>query len=602
MDDLDLLRLFEPVLRFTQGELFFPTDVDGYVRRCGLWTRDPGDREVQIVPPGELTLERLATFDSVPPGQHMFLRFVQEPLDPLQYQLWKRRPERPAFRALGRLARVGLFTRLADGLYDLISLLRGRVPGWTAAAAEVAYRQMVGPEPRYVYYGRVVRSGGYIVLHYLFFYVMNNWRSGFNGVNDHEADWEQVFVYLSESQSGRLEPRWVAYAIHDLSGDDQRRRWDDPELYRWDEAHPVVYVGAGSHASYFLPGEYLMGTTPAFLNPVLQVLAYLRRFWVVTLGQGRNDRTTRPTRDLFRIPFIDYARGDGLSVGPDQDREWSPCLLTPSDGWAERYRGLWGLDTQDSLGGERAPGGPKFYRDGSLRLSWYNPLGFCGLDKVAPPNVAAEQLQLRLDSLAKERVGIEAELRQQRETVRLMELEVQALRESSHFDRLFEARQAELEGAARELQALYTRRRDLDEAIQAAKVYLGKIQRGDWGDPQAHLRGKLLPQPPLAGFVRLVEFWAAVSGGLLLLVFLALVLIDSSRWLLWTVLVLTVFIGLEETVRGYMARFLLNLSVVMAVITSLVLVYEFFFWIVIAAVVGMVIYMIAGNLLELFGR
>jgi len=51
-----------------------------------------------------------------------------------------------------------------------------------------------------------------------------------------------------------------------------------------------------------------------------------------------------------------------------------------------------------------------------------------------------------------------------------------------------------------------------------------------------------------------------------------------------------------------MARFLLNLSVVMAVITSLVLVYEFFFWIVIAAVVGMVIYMIAGNLLELFGR
>lgn len=602
MDDLDLLCLFEPVLRFTQGELFFPTDVDSYVRRCGLWTRDPGDREVQIVPPGELTLEWLATFDSVPPGQRMFLRFVQEPLDPLQYQLWKRRPERPAFRALGRLARVGLFTRLADGLYDLISLLRGRVPGWTAAAAEVAYRQMVETEPRYVYYGRVVRSGGYTVLHYLFFYVMNNWRSGFNGVNDHEADWEQVFVYLSEGQSGRLEPRWVAYAIHDLAGDEQRRRWDDPELYRWDETHPVVYVGAGSHASYFLPGEYLMGITPAFLNPLLQVLAYLRRFWVVTLGQGRNDRETRPARDLFRIPFIDYARGDGLSVGPDQDREWSPCLLTPSDGWAERYRGLWGLDIQDSLGGERAPGGPKFYRDGSLRLSWYNPLGFCGLDKVAPPNIAAEQLQLRLDSLAKERVDIEAELRQQRETVRLLELEVQALRESSHFDRLFEARQVELEGVARELQALYSRRRDLDEAIQAARLYREKIQRGDWGDPQAHLGHKLLPQPPLAGFVRLVEFWAAVSGGLLLLVFLALVLVDSSRWLLWTVLVLAVFIGLEETVRGRMARFLLNLSVVMAVITSLVLVYEFFFWIVIAAVVGMVIYMIAGNLLELFGR
>jgi hypothetical protein len=60
--------------------------VDGFVRRCGLWTRDSGDQENQIVPAGELTLERLATFDSVPPGQHLFLRFVQEPLDPLQYR------------------------------------------------------------------------------------------------------------------------------------------------------------------------------------------------------------------------------------------------------------------------------------------------------------------------------------------------------------------------------------------------------------------------------------------------------------------------------------------------------------------------------------
>jgi hypothetical protein len=216
--------------------------------------------------------------------------------------------------------------------------------------------------------------------------------------------------------------------------------------------------------------------------------------------------------------------------------------------------------------------------------------------------VAGEQLQLQLDSLAKERVEIEAELHQQRETVRLMELEVQALRESSHFDRLYGVRQAELDSTVKVMQALYTRRRDLDEAIQASRVYLEKIQRGDWGDPQAHLAHKLIPQPPLAGFVRLVEFWAAVSGGLLLLVFLAMVLIDSSRWLLWTVLVLAVFIGLEETVRGRITRFLLNLSVLMAVITTLVLVYEFLFWIVIAAVVGMVIYMIAGNLLELFGR
>jgi hypothetical protein len=127
------------------------------------------------------------------------------------------------------------------------------------------------------------------------------------------------------------------------------------------------------------------------------------------------------------------------------------------------------------------------------------------------------------------------------------------------------------------------------------QVIPGKIQRGDWGDPQSHLE-QAIPQPPLAGFVRLVEFWAAVSGGLLLLVFLALVLIDplagccgrcwswrsSSAWRRRC--------AADHTLPAQPER-------LMAVITTLVLVYEFFFWIVIAAVVGIVIYMIAGNLL-----
>ena len=39
MTDLELLRKFEPVVRFTYGEYFFPCAVDEYVRRCSLWLR-----------------------------------------------------------------------------------------------------------------------------------------------------------------------------------------------------------------------------------------------------------------------------------------------------------------------------------------------------------------------------------------------------------------------------------------------------------------------------------------------------------------------------------------------------------------------------------
>ena len=127
-----------------------------------------------------------------------------------------------------------------------------------------------------------------MILQYLFFFPMNDWRSTFYGINDHEADWAQAFVFLAEDDTGAMKPHWVAYASHDFKGDDLRRRWDDPLLEKVG-THPVIFAGAGSHASYFEQGEYLMGATPKFLQPVKQTLLRLRRFWVETLGQGQGE-------------------------------------------------------------------------------------------------------------------------------------------------------------------------------------------------------------------------------------------------------------------------------------------------------------------------
>jgi len=40
-DSLELLRRFEPVLRFTHGERFFPMDVARYVENSSLWVHRP---------------------------------------------------------------------------------------------------------------------------------------------------------------------------------------------------------------------------------------------------------------------------------------------------------------------------------------------------------------------------------------------------------------------------------------------------------------------------------------------------------------------------------------------------------------------------------
>ena len=515
MDDLTLLRKYEPVIRFTHGELFFPCAVDEYLQCCSLWLRDPKGNELELIAGGELSTERLADFKEAPVDHTLYLRFVNHPLEPFEYQRWARRPDKPLFRAPGRLARVGLLSRIVDSLFNVSLVVRGTVPGGTAAAAEVNYRRLKNQDPRCVYYGRVIREGGYIVLHYLFFYAMNNWRSGFYGVNDHEADWEQIFVYLSEEDDQEPIPRWVAYASHDFSGDDLRRRWDDPELHKVGENHPVIFAGAGSHASYFLPGEYLMGIEPEFLRPVKNGLIALRRIWVEQLGQGRLDRIDEEVGSLLSVPFIDYARGDGLSIGPEQAHPWSPIMLSAEMDWVEQYRGLWGLDTRDPFGGERAPAGPKFDRDGSVRTTWYDPLGWAGLDKVPPPQAAAGQLKNHIAALTQERETIRRELNQRREALRLLALEVQALQAVDYLGHLGQTQQKNLDDAQHELQTLYARFTALTETCLAGQSYLKKIEGDDWGDPQGHIKHKHRPQPPVDSLIRITELWAAVSAGLL---------------------------------------------------------------------------------------
>src|SRR5690606_5191037 len=117
-DDLTLLRTYEPVLRFTYGELFFPFSAESYIRRCSLWSvPDRGEPEL-IVPEGQLTEERLAQFGMAPPGHTYYLRFVEEPLRGRAFSRWYLREERPVFDARGRLARVGLGVRALDSLFE----------------------------------------------------------------------------------------------------------------------------------------------------------------------------------------------------------------------------------------------------------------------------------------------------------------------------------------------------------------------------------------------------------------------------------------------------------------------------------------------------
>ena len=603
-DDLALLRRFEPIFRYARGEVFYPMDVRAYVSACSLWSYNPGEGAALRVPRGALSLEMLGEPSPGLSDTVLFLRYVQS-LDVAGIirgiQAEQRQKERAFRPELGRLARVGYTSRFVDLLFSLTLLARGRVPGATSIAAKQEYRSLPPEGAGHAYYGRIIRAQGWTVLQYWFFYAFNNWRTGFYGVNDHEGDWEMVCLYLCPAASGRLQPEWVALASHDYWGDDLRRRWDDPDLQHVGE-HPIVYAGAGSHAAYFQPGEYLMEVELPFLSPLARAGERLRDSWRQALGGGRRWRAaSRQGFSLLRVPFVDYAHGNGLCLGPGQEREWQEAvLLEPVPGWVSRYRGLWGLYARDPISGENAPGGPMYNRDGSVRRAWYDPLGWAGLDTVAPPNEALALAAERRRWLRAREVELDDAIDAARREVQGLGLEAAAIREEPQAPTLAAHHRALMAERSRELHTLLRDRASTARAADALARHEARLVAGDRGPLRAHLRHPLRPASDLqARTGRIVEGWAAASVGLLMIGTVALALFYRQHLFLGLGAMLAAFALVDFSMRGRLMRFIDGVAVGLAVACALVLVHEFFWTVVVLVALITGAYVIWGNLREL---
>ncbi len=589
-DDLAVLRAYEPVVRFTKGELFLPTAVGAYVEQCSLSAGVPSGEETTIVPRGDLTLKRLSEQSAAHGGRRLFLRFVEEPLGRKEYLRWLQLP-RERLSATGRFTTTGVFGRLVDAGLRASLLLRGKVPAGLAAAAETTYRERLEAD-RFTYYGRVVRDGGYVCLQYWFFYAMNDWRSTFGGINDHEADWEMITIYLTGQHEGALEPAWAAFSSHDYHGDDLRRRWDDPELHREGD-RPVVFAGAGSHSGAFIPGDYVVSIDPhqvrpliKFLHKTQQLLAPWRHYTGTPAGLG--------------IPFVDYARGDGIAIGPGHDASWSPVLIGDDTPWVRDYRGLWGLDTRDRFGGERAPSGPRYERDGSVRSSWANPLGWAGLLKIPPrEDDLSEPLAERIAALERELRDLDATIDTERAALRGLRAQARSLGTHDYARALAESREAELaerEAALNEIIAART------SQAEERRAHLDTLRRPIPPEPpQAHIRRLHRPYlEPQERRTRFLKVWAAVSTPLLLGSVIVLLVGSPLVWIIDIAVLISLFIGVEAVARRRFLSFLgstVLLAGSIAVVVVFVLLFLKHWRIAISAVVGVAaLALLFGNL------
>ncbi|HET7272621.1 MAG TPA: hypothetical protein VFI90_16230 [Rubrobacter sp.] len=605
-----LLRRFEPVIRSTKGDKFYPMDVEPYVRACSLWVQRPGEEAVCVVRGGKLSLDKLAQQPMDEAGAVHFLKFTDE--DDLgsdsrggrlfQRRAKDRRESRDAFRAgRGRLARVGYVSRFVDALYSITLLARGRVPGESAAAASVAYERIMAENEHYRYHGRVLRQDGWIVLQYWLFYPFNDWRSGFFGANDHEADWEKVFVYLSESETGEISPEWVAYAAHNYTGDNLRRRWDDPEVEKVDD-HPVIFVGAGSHASYYAPGEYLTELNLPLPSPLARVADAVRTFWKTRLGQYVGDGGDDEGPGYFHIPFVDYARGDGLTVGEGGDKAWDePRLITdPPPDWVSGYRGLWGLYARDPFEGEDAPAGPMYNRDKSVNRAWYDPVGWAGLDKVPLPTETLEAVLDQRADIVSRCAALSTEIEEKSRQLKKLGTEVAAMRDRSHLDAPHEEGTKRVADLSTELDRLRARLATDKAVSESLEEYAGRLRAGERDPARAHISRAHRPASEDELRVsRVAEAWAAVSVSLMLISFVGIWMFEREHLISMLVFSIALFAFAEAGFRGRLVNLVSSANIGLAVVSTLVIVYEFFWQLVVAAVLTVGLYVIWDNLREL---
>ncbi len=607
--DETLLRRFEPVARYTKGDRFFPMDAEAYVRACSLWVSRPGEEDACLVPHGMLTLDRLAEPHRDGFGAVHYLRFTdsQEFKDMIRQNARRRRDARKDFRTgRGRLARVGYVSRIMDTLFSLTLLARGRVPGSTAAAGRTAYANILAENEHYRYHGRVIRQDGWIVLQYWLFYAFNDWRSGFFGANDHEADWEKVFVYLSESPSEEVTPEWTAYSSHNYAGDVLRRRWDDPELEKVGE-HPVIHVCAGSHSNQYAAGEYLTEVELSFLSPLTRALGAARTFWRKTLRQYEGDDAEpgqqNATPTIFRVPFVDYARGDGLTIGPGQEKEWSPPRLldNPIPDWASNFRGLWGLYTRDPFEGEDAPAGPMYNRDGSVARPWYDPVGWAGLDKVPNLTETLQTVREQQVMVVKRRVALQAEIEEKSRVLKGLGVESAAARGQPHLRSLYEEHRERIEELSEEVDRLRARVAADGVVAESLESYADRLRAGERGPARAHISYAQTPASETKlRASRLAEAWAAASVGLMLIVFVLVATYERGAYLTFALAgSIALFLSVEAGFRGRLTNLVTSATIGLAVVAALVVFYEFFWNIVVAAVLLLGVYILWDNLREL---
>ncbi len=373
-----------PILRFARGERFFPMAVREFLAYSTL--RRKGQPE-PLVERGRVTVDLLAReqkqpidvfVQSVPAAladQDVASRWGRDVIDALagisrRAASWQMGLAQMAYLWLSPKTQKAtqlfwwnplVMSLIAMGRTSRSDLPRLDLPPEIGQAAAEAYARSRASIPTPTYYYRVTHDLRYVCLQYWLFYAFNDWATSYGGMNDHEGDWEGLYLFFEQDQAGQpIEPpAYITYVGHHSR---LTKPWDHPDVSR-EGTHPVAFVAGGSHATYPEAKEY----------------------------------------DLIRIyGLVDYATGDGATIRP---ADWRPGTSLDDEPWAVPYLGTWGTRywlgsswverllsgarrklEEFGLPGVSGPRSPRYTDEATERPNWSRVVEWAGIFDLPAPS------------------------------------------------------------------------------------------------------------------------------------------------------------------------------------------------------------------------
>jgi hypothetical protein len=228
-------------------------------------------------------------------------------------------------------------------------------------------------------------------------------------------------------------------------------------------------------------------------------------------------------------------------------------------------------------------------------------VGWAGLHKVPPPDEA-------LSYVLAQQAEAEAHGRELAQAIedknrRLLGLgvEARAMRDRPHLWRRLAECQQQIEALGAEVDGLRAEQAENESLLRALDLHAERLRAGVRGPMRAHIERAHRPASDVSlRLNRFAEVWAAVSIGMGLIAFVLIFLFAPEFLLHGLAVLVTLFIFVEAGFRRQLPRLVTGMTVLLSLVASLVLLYEFFWEIVVTAVVTAGAYLMWGNLRELW--